>query len=133
MSRLAALFAGLVLATACASGARGAAGSTLPVIERVTPSTGPAGSAYPIEVEIVGRNFDDSLNTVTFGAVRLTRVRSDASGTRIVFQAPKSEPATGEVPPGPLLPGAYEIRVTTAAGTSNPVTFSLTREPGGSA
>ena len=119
----------LILAASCAANSQQT--SALPVIDAVTPGGGPAGTAYPIEVTITGKNFADTANVVTFGPVRMRPVRSDARGTRIVFHVPKEVPSTGEVPPSPLLPGTYEVRVTTAAGTSNAVPFSLTREPGG--
>lgn len=101
-----------------------------PVIVRVNPATGPAGVAYPIRITIEGRHFADSTNTVRFGPVTLLRIPSTEDGKRIVFFAPKESPSTGEVPPSPLLPGAYPITVSTVAGESNAVTFVLTREPG---
>jgi len=101
-----------------------------PVINRVNPGSGPAGVAYPVQITIEGRHFADSTNTVTFGPVTLTRIPSTENGKRIVFFAPKELPSTGEVPPSPLLPGPYEIRVATFGGESNAVTFVLTREPG---
>jgi hypothetical protein len=118
---------GLVLAAACA--AAGSAAPPEPVIDRLEPDSGPAGTAYPIEVTIIGRDFADSANVVTFGPVRLADLPSREGGTRIVFFAPKEEPSRGEVPPAPLLPGPHDVRVTTAAGTSNAATFTLT--PGG--
>ncbi len=105
-----------------------AANSTTPFISALSPASGPAGVAYPIELTILGGNFADSNNVVTFGRVTLTAVKSMGGGTRIVVHAPKEMPSTGEVPPMPLMAGNYEVRVTTAAGASNTITFVL-RDP----
>jgi hypothetical protein len=120
-----------ILACVRASKRVTAASDFLPAIVRLLPAAGPAGTAYPIQVTIEGRNFADSANTITFGSVTLDRVASADGGTRIVFYAPKEVPSTGEVPPAPLLPGAYEVKVSTPRGSSNVVTFVLTRSPGG--
>jgi Rieske Fe-S protein len=121
----------LTLIVACTSKPRAdvAPAAALPTISSVTPTSGPAGAAYPVELTISGKNFADSTNVVTFGPVTITSVRSTNGGTRIVVQAPKAMPSTGEVPPMPLMTGEYTVRVATTAGVSNPVTFNLTREP----
>lgn len=118
---------GLCCVAACAAAGRGT--DAIPVIDRLEPASGLAGVAYPIEVTIIGRNFADSANTITFGPVRLDGLAARDGGTRLVFFAPKEEPARGEVPPALLLPGPYDVRVTTPAGTSNAATFTL--NPGG--
>ena len=118
---------GLAATLACGA-ARGAADGAPPVIDRLAPDSGPAGTAYPVEVTIVGRNFADS-NVVTFGPVSIPGLPSTERGTRIVFLAPKESPSPGEVPPAPLAPGAYDVRVTTGAGVSDAVVFTLHREP----
>ena len=124
---------GLALALGCkSSSARTAAQSLpsdVPSLTAVRPDSGPAGTAYPIEITIEGLGFSDSLNVVTFGPVTVRDVRSRELRTRIVMYLPKETPSPGEVPPSPLLPGPYQLRVTTPAGTSNPITFRLTREP----
>ena len=106
-----------------------AASADTPVITSISPDSGPAGTAYPIEITIEGRGFLDSTNVVTFGTVTIADVRSSQARTRIVVNLPKQTPASGEVPPSPLLPGRYEIRVRTPAGVSNAINFNLTREP----
>jgi hypothetical protein len=116
-------------AGACAPRAKVGVTEPPPSITSISPATGPAGTAYPIEVTIAGRNFADSTNVVTFGPVTLRAVRSTAGGTSIVFQAPKEMPSAGEVPPAPLLAGTYSVRVATSAGVSNPIVFVLGREP----
>ena len=118
--------------TSAASQAKAAraVNSEPPIIERVVPASGPAGTAYPLRVTIEGRNFADSANTVTFGPVTLRGQPAGENGTRIVVHLPKEVPATGEAPPAVLQPGTYRITVTTAAGESNAVVFQLTPEPG---
>jgi hypothetical protein len=81
---------------------------------------------YPIQVIIEGRGFSEEDNVVTFGVVPVEGLASSDSGTRISFWVPKEVPSTGEVPPMVLDPGEYAVTVTTARGTSNAMTFTLT-------
>lgn len=101
-----------------------------PVITRLDPVSGPAGVAYPIRLTIEGRGFADTANVVTFAGIVLRGLPSTDGGTRIVFYVPKSSPSSGEAPPTVLEPGVYDVIVTTHAGASPPVHFTLTR-PGG--
>ena len=101
----------------------------LPVIDALEPASGQAGVAYPVRVIIRGRGFLDSSNVVTFGGISIPDRPSTVGGTEIVFSAPKQRPATREVRPMALMPGDYEVTVTTPAGTSNAVIFTLTRTP----
>lgn len=103
--------------------------SEQPVIDRITPTSGPAGAAYPIRVTIEGRHFADSANTVTFGPVSVERAPSSDHGTRIMLFLPKERPSGGEAPPYVLPAGTYSISVMTRAGKSNAVVFTLTPEP----
>ncbi len=98
-----------------------------PTILSLSPTEGPAGTAYPIEVTITGTGFASEGNTVTFGDISIPDLASTESGTRITFFAPKERPSSGEVPPFVLMPGEYRVTVTTPQGTSNTVTFNLTR------
>ena len=98
-----------------------------PAILSLSPTEGPAGTAYPIEVIITGTGFASEGNTVTFGDISIPDLASTESGTRITFFAPKERPSTGEVPPFVLMPGEYRVTVTTPQGTSNTVKFNLTR------
>jgi hypothetical protein len=66
---------------------------------------------------------------VTFASVAVADVPATAGGTRIELFLPKELPSPGEVAPPPLLPGAYDLSVTTEHGTSAPVRFTLT-DPG---
>lgn len=102
-----------------------------PVIDSIAPASGPAGPDYPIHVVIYGRGFAASGNTVTFGPIRVAPLPSSNGGTRIEFSVPKEAPSPGEVPPMPLLPGAYEVTVSTPHGTSRPVRFHLTQPRSG--
>ena len=101
-----------------------------PVITRLDPASGPAGVAYPIRITIEGRGFAPASNTVRFGPVELPGFPSTDGGTRIVFFAPKEAPSRSEVPPAPLLPGPYDVTVTTAEGTTRPAVFTLNPESG---
>ncbi len=65
-------------------------------------------------------------NIVEFGPVELRNVPAAEPGA-ITFYIPKSVPSRGEAQPAVLTPGPYEVRVTTGSGTSNPLTFTLTR------
>ena len=101
--------------------------SAAPAITGIWPSKGPAGDAYPIEVTLEGRGFAESGNVVIFGDIPSAPLDSSEGGTRITFWVPKEVPSTGEVPPMILSAGEYEITVTTPAGTSGSVRFTLTR------
>jgi hypothetical protein len=120
---------GMALTLGCKSSssraAAQAAPSDVPVIARIRPDSGLVGPAYPIEITIEGTAFSDSSNVVMFGPVTLKDLPSRESRTRIALYVPKEMPATGEVPPAPLQPGSYDVRVRTSTGTSNAITFRL--------
>ena len=98
----------------------------LPVIDSLEPTSGRVGQAYPVRVTLHGHGFADSTNVVTFAGIELRNRPSTDGGTVLVFSAPKVRNLGTEAPPPVLQPGEYEITVTTAAGTSNTVTFTLT-------
>lgn len=102
-----------------------------PVITRLEPSSGWAGTAYPIRVTIHGSGFMETGNVVVFGPVRIPDRASTDGGTRVVFSIPKERPSTGEVPPMVLPAGEYAVTLTTESGKSAPVTFTLTRPGNG--
>ncbi len=104
-----------------------AAGAGAPRIERIDPTSGPAGEDYPIDLTIYGVGFTTD-NIVHFGSVALPNRPSTNGGTQITVAVPKIMESRGEVPPLVLQPGEYPITVTTARGTSEPVMFRLTRE-----
>ncbi len=133
--RCIAVFFALVIASGCARGpsmdARpNAAGA--PVIDRIEPTSGPAGEDYPIDLTIYGSGFTEADNVVHFGSVDVSNRPSTNAGTQIKVAVPKIIESGGEVPPFVLQPGEYPITVTTANGTSEPVMFRLTREFEGS-
>ena len=100
-----------------------------PVITDIVPASGPAGPAYPIQATIRGTGFTPTGNVVNFGPVRLRELPSSDGGTTITFGVPKQMRSGGEVPPIVLPTGEYLVTVTNADGTSNAVTFTLTRTP----
>ena len=104
-----------------------AAAHTGPVITRLEPSRGPVGQSYPIRLTVWGSGFQETGNVVEFGPVAVEDLPSNDGGRRISLAVPKVIPGTGEVPPFVLLPGEYSVTVTTADGTSAPVTFTLFR------
>jgi len=99
-----------------------------PQLTDIVPSSGPAGPAYPLRATIHGTGFMPGGNIVEFGPVKIPDVPSN-DGTRIEFGIPKAIGSRGEVPPLVLPPGDYRVTVTTAAGTSNALTFTMTRGP----
>jgi hypothetical protein len=99
-----------------------------PELTEIVPASGPAGEAYPVEVTIRGAGFMPTGNVVEFGPVKIADVPSSEPG-RITFSIPKSIPSGGEVPSRILIAGEYPVTVTTRAGTSNALIFTLTRTP----
>jgi hypothetical protein len=97
-----------------------------PVITKLSPSSGQAGEAYPIEVTIEGRGFAETGNVVIFGGIPSDGLSSSENGTCITFWVPKQAPSPGEAPPMVLTPGEYPVTVKTPHGTSEPVMFTLT-------
>jgi hypothetical protein len=99
-----------------------------PELIEIVPASGPAGEAYPLRVTVRGTGFMPAGNVVQFGPVRMPDLPS-ADGVRITFNVPKQVASRGEVPPMVLTAGEYRVTVSTAAGTSNALTFTLTRGP----
>ncbi len=120
----------LVLAGGCARGpsmdARPDTGP--PIIDRIDPTSGPAGEDYPIDLTIHGSGFGEADNVVHFGSVTISNRPSTNAGTQMTVAVPKMIDSGGEVPPMVIQPGEYPITVTTEHGTSEPVTFRLTRD-----
>lgn len=99
-----------------------------PELVEITPSFGPAGIAYPLQVTLRGSRFLPNGNSVTFGPVTTSGLTS-TDGVRITFQVPKFVPGRGGIPPLVLTPGAYDVTVTTDTGGSDALVFTLTRDP----
>ncbi|MDQ6703966.1 MAG: hypothetical protein M3Z96_13240 [Pseudomonadota bacterium] len=101
--------------------------SEAPHLTEIVLVHGRAGPAYPLQATLHGTGFMPAGNVVEFGPVRIADLPSN--GSEITFGIPKILPSRGEVPPMVLQPGDYDVRVTTPAGTSNALTFTLTPWP----
>jgi hypothetical protein len=112
----------LVLACARPAAETPAPAASGPVIAQLDPTSGPPGTT----ITIIGRGFADTGNVVRFGEIRVSGVPSTLGGTRIVFSSPTEAPSSGEVPPRPVTVGVYDVTITTPAGTSTPVQFTVT-------
>lgn len=99
--------------------------NSVPIITDISPPSGPAGVAYPIQVTIRGREFMLTGNTVTFGPMQIPNQPSP-DGRSITLFVPKEVPSRSEVPPMVLSAGEYSVTITTPAGTSQPFRFTLT-------
>ena len=104
----------------------GVSPSSSPVLTSVQPLTGPVST----RVTLNGTGFSGSANTINFGANAYPNVPS-MNGT-IVFVIPMATnpPCRNVTPPceiatGLITPGDYMLSVTTAQGTSNAVTFTV--------
>jgi hypothetical protein len=97
----------------------------VPFLTEIVPASAPAGPAYPLRATISGQGFMTAGNIVQFGPVRIAGLVS-ADHAHITFAVPKLMPSRGEAPPAVLTPGEYRVTVTTASGTSNSLTFTLT-------
>jgi hypothetical protein len=98
-----------------------------PRIDRVVPDSARVGPAVD-EVRIIGSGFDpgpSGQNTVEVGPVRLTMVPSNDAGTEIRFVVPAETGGTGQTRPRRVLPGSYEVTVTTRAGVSNAIPLRI--------
>jgi hypothetical protein len=99
-----------------------------PELIEIIPASGPAGQAYPLRATIRGTGFMSAGNIVEFGRLKIPDVPSTEAG-RISIFIPKIIPRRSEVPPLVFPPGEYRVTVTTTAGTSNALVFTLTPEP----
>ena len=107
--------------------------SSLPVISKLNPSSGPIGT----KVTISGNGFMSSNNTVIFGMGIGSRYPNFISndGRTIVFSIPSqdnpmcpdSSPRCPLRMPSPITLGAYAVSVTNSNGVSNNLTFTVTQ------
>ncbi len=102
--------------------------SSAPTITSLQPLAGPVGTS----VTIAGMGFTDTANTINFGASAYPNIVG-TNGTAIVFVIPTATnpPCRNATPPCAILsalitPGPYDVSVTTAQGTSNSMTFTVT-------
>ena len=124
------LVAGFGVLAAKRAGAMGPspspAPSPAPTLIRMSPDSGMAGAAYPLEITLGGTGFATQDNIIGFGPVKIRGV-SSSDGKTVRFMAPKEVPSTGEAPPMQLPDNDYSVTVTTPVGTSNALTFKMTR------
>ncbi len=100
-------------------------------IASLSPSSGPVGTT----VTISGFGFTTTGNTVKFGKGYIGPLNS-SEGATLQFMVPSGH---GLCPPGeetcgvgmypPVTPGTYAVFVTNASGTSNSLTFTVTKTP----
>lgn len=127
--------------TGASGGQTGASGS--PTVASLSPSSGPVGTA----VVIRGTGFSTNGNTIAFATMVLEDPRGMPNEPSVIPDRPSADgsavtfdvlsvwrPACSYAPQGPCpfariptAPGTYNVSVTNAAGTSNVVTFSVTR------
>ena len=94
-----------------------------PHIESITPDTLALGSTAPVTIH--GRHFAADSNRVQVGPARIGPVPSSEHGSVLSIVVPAVLPSSGEAPPFKLGPSTYRIRITTRAGSSNLVPFTL--------
>lgn len=123
------LVVSLLVATACRRSERAAASTdTGVVITGVSPQTVTLRAGALTELVVRGTGFEASENTVTFGPVTLTSVKSTDGGTRISLTLPDRMPSGGGAAPMLWMAGDYPLTVSNRHGTSTP--FSVTvKEP----
>ena len=93
-----------------------------PRIDRIVPDSARVSRGAVAEVVIEGVGFTpgpDGHNTIELGPIRLTLVPANAAGTSIRVVVPERVPSATEAPPMRLMPGTYQVTVTTSAGSSN--------------
>jgi hypothetical protein len=104
--------------------------SAAPTIESLRPDSVVVAPGAVVEIVLQGRGFvpgKPGRNTVRFGTVRLTDVPASDDGRVIRLVVPDRIPSGGDAAPLPLETGRYDIRVETAAGTSNTMVVRVFR------
>jgi IPT/TIG domain-containing protein len=103
--------------------------SSGPTITSLQPLAGPVGAV----VMITGTGLNDRANTINFGASAYPNVAA-TNGTAIMFVIPTATnpPCRNATPPCEIVsalitPGAYDVSVTNVQGTSNAMTFTVTK------
>ncbi len=117
----------LAASTGCA-GRRG--GDASPHIDAVQPDSVVLAPGAVVTVVVRGRGFVPGTpghNTVRFGQMSITDVPSSADGRELRLVIPENVPSRGDAAPAPLESGRYDIRVQTAAGTSNAISLRVDR------
>lgn len=99
-----------------------------PQLSRIVPESARVGRNSAVTLSLQGEHFDQSSdggNSVDIGPIHLTGVPSTSGGRRIEVTIPDRIPSQGEAPPRPLLPGSFDVSVSTARGTSNVLPFRV--------
>lgn len=102
----------------------------LPHIDRVRPDSVIVPRDNVVEVTIFGRRFAPGTpgkNTIQFAGTSITQVPANDRGTELKFIVPDAIPSGSGAAPLHLETGTYTLRITTAAGTSNPVSIRIFR------
>lgn len=113
--------------------------SSVPSITSIQPIYGPVGTQVTLTVSgltqtpspLPGSGVSVLLNTIIFGSARINNIAS-SDGRTLTFNVPFGygcEGSTYPYPcdPVPVNPGTYNISVSNANGTSNSVSFTVTR------
>jgi len=117
--------------TACTRAPRADASVTaVPHIDAIRPDSVVVPRGSVVQVMIVGRGFvpgTPGKNTIEFAGGSIAQVPANPSGTEIKFAIPETVASTGGAAPAQLESGTYALRITTAAGTSNPMNIRIYR------
>jgi hypothetical protein len=97
-----------------------------PSVSSVAPRSITMRDGEPVTLDIAGAHFDALNNTVRLGPVSITAVPSRAQGTRIAFSVPDRMPSGGAAAAVLWISGDYPLTITTARGTSAPVSITVT-------
>jgi hypothetical protein len=102
--------------------------TSAPRIERVVPDSARVGTAVD-EVRIVGTGFEpgrSGQNTVDIGPmIHMTMVPANDAGTEIRITVPMETQGTAQTRPRRVMPGTFDVTVTTRAGVSNAIPLRL--------
>jgi hypothetical protein len=90
-----------------------------PAVFEVLPPAISADPGEPIDLRINGCGFSADKNTVKFGDLTVSNIKSSDRGTHIRVVIPKQTRATSEAAPMPLGAGDYDVTVNNGRGTSN--------------
>ncbi len=121
------LCACLVIAFSACTGT-GVSPSSAPVLTSLQPQTGPVGT----RVTITGTGFSNIANTVNFGVSAYPNVPSTNGTMVFVIPMATNPPCRNVTPPceiatALITPGDYMLSITTSDGTSNAMTFTVTK------
>ncbi len=102
--------------------------SGAPRLTLLVPDSAQVPMRSLVEVVVRGSGFSpgpSGANDVVLGPFRAYRVPANDAGTELRFIVPDRLPDPPASGPRPLLPGNYSLTVSTAAGTSNALSFRV--------